>query len=131
MIRQGKDIEKLKIIMRMLARKESLEPRHRDHKLTGSYISHRECHVEPDWLLVYRVDIKEQTITFVGPAATLGFSGNNIALRNKMELRYNSFGQYMKKQFSTNVYKVNIDAGFTCPNRDGSLGFARLHLLQQ
>ena len=40
-----------------------------------------------------------------------------------MELRYNSFGQYMKKQFGTNVYKVNIDAGFTCPNRDGSLGF--------
>lgn len=40
-----------------------------------------------------------------------------------MELRYNSFGQHMKKQFGTNVYKVNIDAGFTCPNRDGSLGF--------
>jgi len=40
-----------------------------------------------------------------------------------MELRYNSFGQYMKKQFGTAVYKVNIDAGFTCPNRDGSLGF--------
>ena len=40
-----------------------------------------------------------------------------------MELRYNSFGQYMKKQFGTTVYKVNIDAGFTCPNRDGSLGF--------
>ena len=29
----------------------------------------------------------------------------------------------MKKQFGTTVYKVNIDAGFTCPNRDGSLGF--------
>ena len=40
-----------------------------------------------------------------------------------MEIRYNSFGQYMKKQFGTTVYKVNIDAGFTCPNRDGSLGF--------
>jgi radical SAM protein (TIGR01212 family) len=40
-----------------------------------------------------------------------------------MEQRYNSFGQYMKKQFGTTVYKVNIDAGFTCPNRDGSLGF--------
>src|SRR3989339_358804 len=40
-----------------------------------------------------------------------------------MTQRYNAFGQYMKKQFGTNVYKVNIDAGFTCPNRDGSLGF--------
>lgn len=38
--------------------------------------------------------------------------------------RYNSFGQYMKKTFGTTVYKVNVDAGFTCPNRDGSLGFS-------
>jgi mRNA interferase YafQ len=75
MIRQGKDIEKLKIIMRMLAREESLEPRHRGHKLTGSYISHRECHVEPDWLLVYRVDIKEQTITFVRTGSHSGLFG--------------------------------------------------------
>ena len=75
MIRQGKDIEKLKIIMRMLAREGSLEQRHRDHKLTGSYISHRECHVEPDWLLVYRVDIKEQTITFVRTGSRSGLFG--------------------------------------------------------
>src|SRR3989338_573114 len=39
-----------------------------------------------------------------------------------MEFRYNSFGPFMKKQFGTSVYKVNIDAGFTCPNRDGTLG---------
>ena len=75
MLRQGKDIEKLKIIMRMLAREGSLEPRHRDHKLTGSHISHRECHVEPDWLLVYRVDIKEQTITFVRTGSHSGLFG--------------------------------------------------------
>lgn len=36
--------------------------------------------------------------------------------------RYNSFGQYVKKAFGTVVHKVNIDAGFTCPNRDGTLG---------
>ena len=38
--------------------------------------------------------------------------------------RYNSFGPYMKKRFGTTVYKVNVDAGFTCPNRDGTLGFS-------
>ena len=65
MIRQGKDIEKPKIIMRMLAREESLDQRHRGHKLPGSYISRRECHIEPDWLLIYKVDVKEKTITFV------------------------------------------------------------------
>ena len=36
--------------------------------------------------------------------------------------RYNSFGAYMRKLFGTTVYKVNVDAGFTCPNRDGTLG---------
>ncbi len=38
--------------------------------------------------------------------------------------RYNSFGQYMRKKFGATVYKVNVDAGFTCPNRDGTLGFS-------
>jgi radical SAM protein (TIGR01212 family) len=36
--------------------------------------------------------------------------------------RYLSFGSYMKKKFGSTVYKVNVDAGFTCPNRDGTLG---------
>ena len=36
--------------------------------------------------------------------------------------RYNSFGSYIKKLFGTTVYKVNVDAGFTCPNRDGTVG---------
>jgi radical SAM protein (TIGR01212 family) len=34
---------------------------------------------------------------------------------------YNAFGQYMKDRFGQPVYKVNVDAGFTCPNRDGSI----------
>lgn len=38
--------------------------------------------------------------------------------------RYNSFGSYMRRTFGATVYKVNVDAGFTCPNRDGTLGFS-------
>lgn len=38
--------------------------------------------------------------------------------------RYNSFGSYVKKRFGAPVHKVNVDAGFTCPNRDGTLGFS-------
>lgn len=38
-----------------------------------------------------------------------------------MHRRYNSFGSYIKKRFATTVYKVNVDAGFTCPNRDGTI----------
>lgn len=39
-------------------------------------------------------------------------------------MTYNSFGAYIKKRFGTSVHKVNIDAGFTCPNRDGTLGYS-------
>lgn len=39
-----------------------------------------------------------------------------------MSHRYNTFGVYLKERFGTIVYKVNVDAGFTCPNRDGLLG---------
>lgn len=39
-----------------------------------------------------------------------------------MSERYNAFGPYLRKRFGTIVYKVNVDAGFTCPNRDGTLG---------
>jgi hypothetical protein len=39
-----------------------------------------------------------------------------------MAVRYNAFGPYLKKKFGSIVYKVNVDAGFTCPNRDGTLG---------
>ncbi|MCE5312584.1 MAG: TIGR01212 family radical SAM protein [Nitrospiraceae bacterium] len=39
-----------------------------------------------------------------------------------MTVRYNAFGPYLKKMFGSVVYKVNVDAGFTCPNRDGTLG---------
>jgi radical SAM protein (TIGR01212 family) len=38
-----------------------------------------------------------------------------------MPQRYNSFGSYMKKKFGTPVYKVSVDAGFSCPNRDGTI----------
>ncbi len=38
--------------------------------------------------------------------------------------RYSSFGAYMRKKFGSTVYKVNVDAGFTCPNRDGTLGLS-------
>jgi uncharacterized protein len=38
--------------------------------------------------------------------------------------RYRSFGTFMRTSFGFTVYKVNVDAGFTCPNRDGTLGFS-------
>lgn len=50
---RGKSMKKLIDIMDKLMNEEPLEQKHRDHNLTGSYAGCRECHVEPDWLLVY------------------------------------------------------------------------------
>ena len=53
--RQGKDIEKLRAVLLLLAAGQPLPPHNRDHALTGSKKACRECHVEPDWLLVYQI----------------------------------------------------------------------------
>ena len=54
--KRGKDIQKLKEVVRQIAHGEMLDARHCDHALTGSRRGSRDCHVEPDWLLIYRKD---------------------------------------------------------------------------
>jgi mRNA interferase YafQ len=54
--RRGNNFEKFKTIARTLLSGESLDPIHRDHKLTGNYVGRRECHIESDWLLVYKCE---------------------------------------------------------------------------
>lgn len=54
--KQGKDIEKLFSVVDILASGELLPAKFRDHDLTGDYKGCRECHIEPDWLLVYEKD---------------------------------------------------------------------------
>lgn len=53
--RRGKNMEKLKLIVRTLIADERLDLIHRDHKLVGDYVGRRECHIESDWLLVYKL----------------------------------------------------------------------------
>ena len=47
-------MEKLKIIIRSLVVEEPLDAIHRDHKLIGNWKGRRECHIESDWLLIYK-----------------------------------------------------------------------------
>lgn len=51
--KRGKDMAKLAALVDMLTRNETLPPRLRDHALTGNYAGRRECHLEPDWLVIY------------------------------------------------------------------------------
>jgi len=60
--KRGKKIEKLKIILRSLISEEELDPIHREHKLTGNWLGRRDCHIESDWLLIYKM--KDDLIIF-------------------------------------------------------------------
>lgn len=53
--KQGKDINKLFAVISMIAEGNKLDSKYRDHNLSGDYAGCRECHVEPDWLLVYEI----------------------------------------------------------------------------
>ncbi len=55
LLKRGKSKEKLKTVLGLLINEEQLSQRYRDHKLVGNYKGRRECHIEPDWLLVYKV----------------------------------------------------------------------------
>lgn len=55
MKKRGKNLEKLKIIIRSIVAEEVLDPIHRDHKLIGNWKGRHECHIESDWLLIYMI----------------------------------------------------------------------------
>ena len=52
--KQGKDLDKLFTVIVLLANDEKLDGTYRDHALSGNYDGFRECHIEPNWLLIYR-----------------------------------------------------------------------------
>ncbi|MGO8789838.1 MAG: type II toxin-antitoxin system YafQ family toxin [Terriglobia bacterium] len=54
--RRGKEMAKLRELIVLLANGEPLPPRYKDHPLAGEWKHHRDCHIEPDWLLLYKID---------------------------------------------------------------------------
>ncbi len=63
--KQGLDLNKLKEIITLLANGEPLPPKNKDHQLKGNYKGHRECHIEPDWLLIYKIQDDMLILTLV------------------------------------------------------------------
>ena len=55
-MRRRRKIELLDDLIAKLARGETLPPKNKDHALSGDWIGHRECHIQPDWLLVYCIE---------------------------------------------------------------------------
>ncbi len=56
--RRGKNLEKLKIVVRTLVEGAKLDALNRDHQLVGNLVGRRECHIEADWLLIYKIEGK-------------------------------------------------------------------------
>lgn len=52
--RRGRDMQKLRQVIQFLIEGAVLPPRYRDHPLSGDWIHHRDCHIEPDWVLIYK-----------------------------------------------------------------------------
>lgn len=67
----GKDLNKLKQIVSQLAKGEQLEPSCRDHALTGKWKPSRDCHVEPDWILIYTIDNEGLRLERIGTHSDL------------------------------------------------------------
>lgn len=62
---------KLKAVILLLLKDEPLEQRHRDHALKGDWIGYRDLHIEPDWLLLYRVTDTELMLARTGTHSDL------------------------------------------------------------
>jgi len=71
MQRQGRDVEKLKRVLEALVKGEPLAAKHRDHVLVGQYKGTRECHIEPDWLLIYELGETEIVLIRTGSHSDL------------------------------------------------------------
>ena len=54
--KQGKDVRRLRAVVDTLAAEKPLERKYKDHAMSGDFIGHRECHIEPDWLLIYKAE---------------------------------------------------------------------------
>lgn len=72
-IKRGLKIQILDDVITALALGEALPEKNRDHALSGNWIGHRECHILPDWLLIYRIedDVLILTLTRTGTHSDL------------------------------------------------------------
>jgi len=64
-VKQGKNIDELWLVINKLRCGEKLDPKLKDHSLTGNYKNNRECHINPDWLLIYKVDVDKLILTAI------------------------------------------------------------------
>jgi mRNA interferase YafQ len=69
--KRNKDMAKIKEVIELLQAKKTLPVKHRPHKLHGEFTGYWECHIEPDWLLVYKITESELILFATGTHSDL------------------------------------------------------------
>lgn len=69
--KQNKDLSKIRVVIEKLAQDQVLEPKYNDHQLSGNWKGHRDCHIEPDWLLIYRISSNDLFLERTGSHSEL------------------------------------------------------------
>jgi len=80
--RRGKDLSKLRELILLLAEGQPLPPRYKDHPLAGDWKHFRDCHIEPDWLLIYRVEGDDLYLVRTGTHWTCSRENRTAAKRS-------------------------------------------------
>lgn len=62
-IKRGYNPQLLQDVLEILCSAQPLPPKYKDHNLTGNYEGHRECHITPDWLLIYKIEQEILTLS--------------------------------------------------------------------
>ena len=62
-MKRGYNPKHLETVLDILCTEQTLPPKYRDHSLSGNYEGHRECHITPDWLLIYKIEQNILTLT--------------------------------------------------------------------
>ena len=70
-IKRGKDLDKLWKIVEQLLNNKPLEKRHRPHPLSDNYATAWECHIEPDWLLIWNSEVDQLVLSRTGTHSDL------------------------------------------------------------
>ncbi len=70
-VRQGRDIDELETVITRLQSGQGLDRSYRDHALIGNWRDHRECHIAPDWLLIYKITNDDLRLTRLGSHSEL------------------------------------------------------------
>jgi len=69
--KRGKDLDKLKTLIELLVSGSDLPESYRDHTLSGNWIGWRDCHIEPDWILIYKLTPEALTLGRTGSHSDL------------------------------------------------------------